>query len=108
MVTRKVGCAMTSTRIATLRRCSVLGLFAAATLIGFVGCASEERQPLTRHEQILENLTPELDTLYYREIDVVNVMAHTDNTNTRAMKGDLLRAFYRDRPSRLHPAPSPY
>jgi hypothetical protein len=35
-------------------------------------------------------------------------MAHTDNTNLRAMHGDLLRAFYRDRPSRLHPAPSPY
>jgi hypothetical protein len=90
---------------ASRRSLFVLGLLAVTAL---AGCDSQEREPLTRHEQILDNLTPELRTLYMRDIDVVNTMAHTDNTNLRAMHGDLLRAFYRDRPSRLHPAPSPY
>lgn len=94
-------------RPAPLTRRLVLCGLAAAGLVALAGCATD-REPLTRHEQVLANLTPELRTLYLRDIDTVNVMAHAENTNWRAFHGDLMRAFYVDRPSRLHPAPTPY
>ncbi len=100
---------MTNARSSSFRRRLTVSLLAGLGLSLVVGCSSsQDREPLTRHEQVLNNLTPELKTLYERDIDVANILAYTDNTNSRAMHGDLLRAFYRERPSRLHNAPSPY
>ncbi|MCK4873902.1 MAG: hypothetical protein KAS72_14370 [Phycisphaerales bacterium] len=89
------------------RCCVVLCLLAGAGACVLTGCA-QEREPLTRHEQVLADLTPELRTLHERDADVANQLAHTDNTNTRAFYWDVGRALYTDRPSRLHPGPRPY
>jgi len=97
---------MNSTSI-IIRRPVRLSLLAVLALSTLAGCARKD-EPLTRHEQVLSNLTPELRTLYQRNVDVANMFAHTDNTNKRAMYWDIYRALYRDRPSRLHPIPRPY
>lgn len=98
---------MTTIRSILTRRTRMLAVLATAGTGLLVGCASSD-EPLTRHEQVLADLTPELRTLHERNVDILNQIAHTDQTNARAFYSDIGRAIYRDRPSRLHPAPNPY
>jgi len=66
------------------------------------GCA----QP-TRHEAILADVTPELETLHERQSDMDNNWALMLDENGRMFLQDLGRAFYVNRPSRLTPEPIP-
>ncbi len=52
-------------------------------------------------EAVSSRPTPELTTLSQRPCDVDNAYDVTINSNWRAMKSDLMRAFLLDRPSRL-------
>lgn len=51
--------------------------------------------------------TPELDTLYQREVDIDNTLAVTFDENLRMMNQDLGKVFLLDRPSRLTSMPMP-
>jgi hypothetical protein len=82
------------------RKASVCGLALAATIVasGILGGCGGVRN----------NLTPELMTLDRRPVDVSNTIALTFNENKRMIWGDLNRASYMDRPTRLTPHPSPW
>lgn len=84
------------------RALPIVALFAAATALG--GCVNGDTAQARR---IRRNPTPELETLYQREVDVANRLALTFDENLRMFKQDLGRAFYTDRPSRLSPEPVP-
>ncbi len=62
----------------------------------------------TRDAWIRMELTPELDTLYQRPVDVSNSLAIMHDTNWRMLNQDLGRVFYTDRPSRLTREPIPW
>lgn len=69
------------------------------------GCTSS---PFARDQMIRNNPTPELMTLHQRPVDVNNQTALTFNENWRMLWGDLARAAYWDRPSRLTREPVPH
>jgi hypothetical protein len=100
--------------IKTLRSTGSAGVLVAATLAALTlagslgGCASSGRNDGGRHSDIQGDLSPELDTLTLRPIDFDNRMYYTWDTNGRMFWGDLLKASYQDRPSRLVNAPTPY
>lgn len=71
---------------------SVAALTIAATL---VGCESQNRSAL------YSNLTPELQGLHERPVDVERNVAYTNNFNMRMISDDLGRVFYTNSPSRL-------
>lgn len=75
-------------------------------LVGAVlaGCASGAHH---NHHRIQSNLTPELDTLYQRRVDMDNRMVLTFDENLRMFNQDMGRFWYTDRPSRLTREPVP-
>lgn len=79
------------------RTTRVLTAGALLVLAGLAGCAN----PLSRDAMIRFSPTPELDTLYQRNVDIANALAIQEDTNWRMFNQDLGRAFYVDRPSRL-------
>lgn len=84
-----------------------LALAASSILLG--GCYSPGAMsdPTSRDALIRATLTPELMTLHQRPVDVDNQFAIMANENWRMLWGDLARATYTDRPSRLTPEPVP-
>jgi len=80
-------------------------LIAAAVLVcglaGFAGCSS------SRHEEIMADPTPNLDTLHQRPEDIDNAMTVTFDENGRMFWQDLGRFWLTDRPSRLTREPIP-
>jgi len=77
-------------------------------LVSLGACASSGRDDGGRHSAIQGSISPELDTLTKRPIDVDNRMYYTWDTNGRMFWGDLERALLNDRPSRLAPTTSPF
>lgn len=75
-----------------------LGLAACAFTLG--GCTT------SKYDEICADLTPELETLYEREVDMNNSWTMMLDENGRMFIQDLGRAFYWDRPSRLSPEPT--
>lgn len=78
----------------------------AAVLAGFValsGCSRDHTD--VSYRGITTNLTPELQGLQERPIDVSRNMRVAQNQNWRMFSDDLGRFFYTDHPSRLSPMP---
>mgnify|MGYP000092793521 CR=1 FL=1 len=82
----------------------------AATLIGLVALASLSAVgcETSRYQQVKDDATPNLDTLYQRPEDIDNNIVTTFDENGRMLWQDLGRAFYWDRPSRLTREPIPF
>lgn len=74
---------------------------AALALAALTGCES------SRYQQVKEDPTPNLDTLYQRPSDIDNKVTVTFDENMRMFVQDLGRVFYWDRPSRLTREPIP-
>lgn len=81
---------------------------AAAAASALTGCASSGRNDGGRHDAIQGDLSPELDTLTMRPIDVDNRIYYTWDTDGRMFWRDLMKATHLDRPSRLTNMPTPY
>ncbi|MFA6046297.1 MAG: hypothetical protein WC718_15035 [Phycisphaerales bacterium] len=83
----------------------VLGVVGAAgvvaTLLG--GCSSADSA-----QGIRDNLTPELQTMTDRNVDVRNRTSITFDENIRRFWEDMNRAALFDRPSMLSKYPTPY
>lgn len=87
---------MTISRKATI---STLGVLAVASL--FAGCAAD-----TRDAQIRADVTPELVTLYERQVDMDNNGALMADENGRMFVEDLGRFWLVNRSSHLTPEPT--
>ncbi len=83
--------------------CSVSVLAGGALLFGLAGCQTA-RDPLS-YDAIRRDLTPELQGLVERPIDVDRNLAANNNQNLRMMWDDMGRTFYTSRPSSLTPMP---
>ncbi len=81
---------------------SVSVLAGGAVLFGLVGCQTAD--PLSYHA-IKSDLTPELQGLVERPVDVDRNLAANNNQNLRMMWDDIGRTFYTDQPSMLSPMP---
>ena len=68
-------------------------------MLSLIGCAP------TNRNDIVTNLTPELQGLHERPSDVYGNMAVTHNSNIRMISDDLGRVFMTNRPSTLSPFP---
>ena len=91
-----------------MTRCTLAGSLLLGTALA--GCstspgtkASDEVYSNVSYSYIKSNLTPELQGLSERSIDIDRNMAVTGNQNLRMMWGDLGRAFFFDKPSKLTP-----
>lgn len=81
---------------------AMLGGFVALAFLG--GCAQENLQ----HTKIRTNLTPELQTLNRRPVEVRSEMSLVINSDWRQFWDDAQRAMLLDRPSRLSPIVIPH
>ena len=86
---------------------TAIGLTAIAAGLLLTGCHS------TRHEQtdftsVALNLTPDVQTLTERPIDINASMAIARDHNLRMFSEDIGRVFFVDHPSRLSPYPITY
>lgn len=88
------------------KRPALVGSMILATGL-MTGCYTGGGSPLGRDAQLRSNATPELMTLYQRQVDVDNSLAVMSNENWRMFVQDMGRAWYTDRPSRLTPEPVP-
>lgn len=79
----------------------------AALLTTLAGIALLSGCTESRYQQVKDDATPNLDTLYQRPEDVDNALVVTFDENGRMFWQDLGRAFYVDRPSRLTREPIP-
>lgn len=86
----------------------VVGGLMLAGVVALGGCATSGRDDNGRHYAVQADVSPELDTLHQRPIDVDNSMFYTWDTNGRMFWADLMRATYNDRPSRLQNVPTRY
>ncbi|MBI1189388.1 MAG: hypothetical protein GC200_01725 [Tepidisphaera sp.] len=68
------------------------------------GCSATDNSP----EGIRYNLTPELQTMWQRPVDVGNQVSVTYDENIRMFWEDLHRGALVDRPTHLSKYPSPY
>jgi hypothetical protein len=84
--------------------CSVSVLAGGAVLFGLAGCQTD---PLSYHA-IKSDLTPELQGLVERPVDVDRNLAVNNNQNLRMMSDDIGRLLYTDHPSMLSPLPVIY
>jgi hypothetical protein len=80
-------------------------LLAAIAGASLVGCGTGGAPH--NHHRIQGNLTPEVDTLYQRRVDMDNRIALTNDENLRQFNQDLGRFWLLDRPSRLTREPTP-
>ena len=79
---------------------------AALTALAALALLSGCTEP-SRYQQVKDDATPNLDTLYQRPEDIDNAIVVTFDENGRMFWQDLGRAFYWDRPSRLTREPIP-
>ncbi|MCH2145876.1 MAG: hypothetical protein MK082_12135 [Phycisphaerales bacterium] len=89
---------MNRTRIASA------ALLGSITLLAATGCKSSTDH--YSYSAITANLTPELQGIAERPVDVHTNVAVAENVNWRLMWGDLGRVWYMDRPSILSPFPT--
>lgn len=89
-----------------LRAAGLAGVVALA--VSMTGCAQTDRADGGRLSKIQGNVTPELDTLALRPIDVDNRMYSTWDTNGRLLTEDIYSGLLLDRPSRLTNGPTPW
>ena len=76
-----------------------LAVASVVALAGLVGCSSS---PAARRDaQVRSNVTPELETLSQRPIDVSNTQAVVWDEDLRMANEDWYRLWLLDRPSRL-------
>lgn len=68
------------------------------------GCASSVNNDVS-FLAIMGNLTPELQGLHERPVDVYRGLAISNNFHMRMLSDDLGRVFYTDHPSHLSPFP---
>jgi hypothetical protein len=80
---------------------------AIASIASAAGCATRpaERRHQVSYAAISGNLTPELQTLHERPVDVHRNMAVNQNQSWRMFWNDLGRVWYTDHPSRLSSFP---
>jgi hypothetical protein len=78
------------------RCCSILFPLAALALTALGGCTGNDQR-----DEVLMDLTPNLDTLHQRPEDMTNALVLQFDENGRMFWADLGRATYVDRPSRL-------
>ena len=83
--------------------CSVSVLAGGAVLFGLAGCQTTA-DPLSYHA-IRRDLTPELQGLVERPVDVDRNLAANNNQNLRMMWDDIGRTLHTDHPSMLTPMP---
>lgn len=82
---------------------TTLALFGVAALVaGMGGCASET----TRDAQIRADVSPELETLHERQVDMDNAGALMADENGRMFMQDLGRFWLTNRSSHLAPEPT--
>lgn len=89
-----------------LRAAGLIGV--AALTLGMTGCAQTDRADGGRLSKIQGSISPELDTLSLRPIDIDNRMYYTIDTNGRMMWDDVYSGLLLDRPSRLSNNPTPW
>jgi hypothetical protein len=64
----------------------------------FVGCSSTGNAQL---DEVRDDPSPTVDTLYQRSVDIDNKIAYTFDENGRMFWEDMGRLWLTDRPSRL-------
>ena len=79
-------------------------LLGATTVLALGGCKSSTDH--YSYKAITSDLTPELQGLAERPVDIDTNVAVVENTNWRLMWGDLGRVWFLDRPSILSPFPT--
>ncbi len=89
-----------------LRAAGLAGVVALA--VNMTGCAQNDRADGGRLSQIQGDVSPELDTLALRPIDVDNRMYYTWDTNGRMFWEDVYSGLLMDRPARLTNGPTPW
>ncbi len=82
-----------------ITRCTLIGTVLLGTALG--GCATNPEN--VSYRAIKSNLTPELQGISERGVDIDRNMAVTGNQNLRMMWGDLGRMWFFDKPSKLSP-----
>lgn len=82
-------------------RTTVLGTILFSGIVSLAGCATDPED--VSYKSISRNLTPELQGVTERGIDIDRNMAVTSNQNLRMMWGELGRMWLFDKPSRLSP-----
>lgn len=89
-----------------LRAASLLGV--ATVAVALTGCAQTDRADGGRLSKIQGDVSPELDTMALRPIDVDNRMYFTWDNNARLLTEDIYTGLLLDRPSRLTNGPTPW
>ncbi|MCC6675781.1 MAG: hypothetical protein IT436_01430 [Phycisphaerales bacterium] len=93
---------MTSFTSTSNRRNIALLLITLGATAGLGACSSTPNDySYQAAAEIRKDVTPELDGLNRRRVDMDNDFAMTADTNGRAFNDDLDRAFFLDRPSHL-------
>ena len=91
-----------STSSSTLRRAAFLGMtVGTAGVLMLGGCKSSKDH--YSYNSIKGNLTPELQGLTERQVDIDRNIAVNQNVDLRLMWGDLGRVWLTDNPSILSP-----
>lgn len=84
--------------------------FSCITLLGVVGLAAiagcKSNKDYYSYNAIIDDLTPELQGVSERPVDIKTNMAVAENVNLRLFWGDLGRVWFVDRPSILSPFPT--
>ena len=91
-----------------MKTTTLLSLSAATLSIGLAGCSTSSRNyDLTdvSTKSIMNNMTPEVETLDQRSVDADIALAYYKNHNMRMIREDIGRAMYWDHPSRLSSFP---
>ena len=83
---------------------SLAALAGVTTALALGGCKSSTDH--YSYRAITSDLTPELQGVAERPVDIDTNVAVVENVNWRLMWGDLGRVWYMDRPSILSPFPT--
>jgi hypothetical protein len=75
-------------------------MFAFALLVSLVACSKK-----TQQQEIIGDLSPEMQATAQRPDDVNTNFAYMTNTDMRGFWDDLGRVFYTDHPTKLSPYP---
>jgi hypothetical protein len=97
---------LNSPTASVVRAAGVVGVVGLA--LALVGCATSGRNDGGRHSRAQGDVSPELDTLDKRPIDIDDRMYYTWDTNGRMFWDDVYSAMLFDRPSRLSNNPTPW
>ena len=79
-----------------------------AAVLAIAGCHSSVGSGSVSYGAVAGNLTPEMQTLAERPVDIDRHMAYAQNAEWRMFWSDIGRVFYTDHPSRLSSFPIAY